>query len=117
MLVWVPSGRGDAAHLKIQIDTTGPITFAKAASGQKGKPVALKSRVTDNLSPKVTAVMLTVRNSHKKVAKRFSFGTKSISTWFTAKWTPKATGTYTVTATDLAGNRQIKAGHAKITVN
>jgi hypothetical protein len=77
-----------------------------------------QSLVSDNLSPQATAVTLTIRNSHKKVVKTLTLGTKTVSVWYAVKWTPKAKGsyTYTVTASDLAGNTQTKAGSAKITV-
>ncbi|MGD0997122.1 MAG: hypothetical protein ABR941_02215 [Thermoleophilia bacterium] len=99
-------------------DTTGPTTSAKAAKGQEGKAIALKYLVRDKLSPRATAVTLTVRNAHGKVVKIFRPGTKKVATWYVVKWTPKAKGVfrYTVTARDLAGNRQTKAGSAKITV-
>ncbi len=102
----------------VKIDTVGPTTLAKAAKGHKGKAIALRYLVRDNLSPQAVAVTLTVRNSHGKLVKRFVLGTKPISTWCVARWTPKAKGTYryTVTAKDLAGNRQTKSGSAKIAV-
>ena len=102
----------------VKIDTVGPTTLAKAAKGHKGKAIALRYLVRDNLSPQAVAVTLTVRNSHGKLVKRFVLGTRPISTWCVARWTPKAKGTYryTVTAKDLAGNRQTKSGSAKIAV-
>ena len=102
----------------VKIDTVGPTTVAKPASGHKGKAIALKYRVTDNLGSRATSVTLTIRNSHKKVVKTLKLGTKKVSAWNAVKWTPKAKGTYryTVTAKDLAGNKQAKAGSAKITV-
>ena len=104
--------------LTVHIDTIGPTTHARSASGHKGKAIRLKYLAGDNLSPQVKAVTLTIRNAHKKVIKRFTLGTKTIYTWYSVKWTPKAKGTYryTVTAKDLAGNTQSKAGSAKITV-
>lgn len=107
-----------AKSVTIKIDTTGPTTVAQPASGRKGKAITLKYLVRDNLSPRATAVTLTIRNAHKKLVKRFALGTKNISTWYVVRWTPKAKGSYryTVYAKDLAGNKQIKAGSAKITV-
>lgn len=110
--------------LSMHIDTKGPTTFAKPASGHKskaghkGKAIALKCRVRDNLSPRATSVTLTIRNSHKKVVKTFKLRTKKVSVWYAVKWRPKVKGTYryTVYAKDLAGNKQAKAGSAKITV-
>ncbi len=105
--------------LSVHIDTIGPTTLARAAKGRKGRAIALKCLVRDNLSPQAKAVALTIRNSHGKFVKRFVLGTEPISTWCTVKWTPKAKGTYryTITAKDLAGNRQTKAGSATVTVN
>jgi flagellar hook assembly protein FlgD len=102
----------------VHIDTVGPTTAVKPASGHKGNAIALKCRVSDNLSPRATSVTLTIRNSHKKVVKTLKLGTEKVSAWYAVKWTPKAKGTYryTVYAKDLAGNKQAKAGSAKITV-
>jgi hypothetical protein len=104
--------------LTVHIDTVGPTTLAKPASGHKGKAIALRYLVRDNLSPKAKAVTLTIRNSRKKVVRRIVLGTEKTSTWYRAKWTPTARGaySYTITAKDLAGNRQIKAGSAKVVV-
>jgi hypothetical protein len=120
-----PAGNVSAGQsLSMHIDTKGPTTFAKPASGHKskaghkGKAIALKCRVRDNLSPRVTSVTLTIRNRRNKVVKTFKLGAKKVSAWYAVKWTPKAKGTYryTVYAKDLAGNKQAKAGSAKITV-
>ena len=113
------AGNVSAGHsLSVRIDTIGPTTLPKAAKGHTGKAIALRYLVRDNLSPQATAVTLTVRNSHGKFVKRFALGTKTISTSYTVRWTPRASGTYryTVTAKDLAGNQQASAGSAKITV-
>jgi hypothetical protein len=105
-------------RLELHIDTIGPTTLAKPAKGRKGKAITLKCLVADNLSPQAKAVTMTIRNSHKKVVKTFKLGTKNVATWCAVKWTPKAKGSYryTVTAKDLAGNTQSKAGSAQITV-
>jgi hypothetical protein len=107
-----------AGSLTVHIDTVGPVTSAKAASGRRHKPIVLKALVNDNLSPQAKSVTLTIRNSHKKVVKTFKLGTKNRSVWYSVKWWAAARGTYTysVTATDLAGNRQSKVGSAKIIV-
>ena len=104
--------------LTVHIDTVGPTTRAKPAGGHKGKAIALRYLVRDNLSPQAMWVTLAIRNSHGKLIRRFYLGTKTISTWYAVKWTPQATGTYryTVTAKDLAGNQESKAGSAQITV-
>ena len=104
--------------LTVHIDTVGPTTVAKPAHGHKGRAIALKYLVKDNLSPQATAVALTVRNSHGKLVKRFKLGTETISTWYAIRWTPTAKGSYryAVTARDLAGNQQTTARKATITV-
>ncbi len=114
------AGNVEATHTGYAaIDTVGPTTFTKAASGHAGKAIALKYLIRDNLSHQAKDVMLVIRNSHRAVVKRFSLGRKNVSTCYLVKWTPKAKGTYTytVTASDLAGNRQSKAGSAKITIS
>ncbi len=104
--------------LTVHIDTVGPTTVAKPASGRKGKTIALEYRVSDNLSPRAKAVTLTVRNSHNKVVKIFRLGTEKVSARHVVEWTPKAKGVYrfAVSGKDLAGNRQTKAGSARIAV-
>ena len=102
----------------VSIDTTGPTTAGKAISGKKSHAVNLKYRITDKLSPKATAVTLTIKNAKGKLSKSFKLGTKATNVWLSVKWTPKAKGIYkySITAKDLAGNKQIKALSAKITV-
>jgi hypothetical protein len=78
----------------------------------------LSYRVRDNLSPQARTVVLTIRNSHGKLIKRLSLGSAAISTWHSLRWVSKVKGVYhyTVTATDLAGNHEVKADRAAITV-
>ena len=100
------------------IDTSGPITATEAAKGKNGHAITLKYRIVDNLSPQATTISLTIKNSQKKVVKRFSLGSKATGVWLSVKWRPKVKGrdTYTVSAEDLAGNPQTKATGARITV-
>jgi hypothetical protein len=107
-----------AKNLTVKIDTTGPVTAAKAARGKKRHAVTLRYRVDDALSPEATAVSIVVRNARGKTVKTIGVGTCSIGTWQSAKWTPRAKGTYrfTVFAEDLAGNVQTEAGSARVTV-
>jgi hypothetical protein len=104
--------------LTLHIDTVGPTTAAKTAKGRKGEAITLKYRITDNLSPQATSVTLVVRNAKHKLVKSFKLSTRQIATWYSVTWKPKAKGTYTysITAKDLAGNKQVKAGSAKVTV-
>ena len=102
----------------LRIDTTGPTTAGKTASGKKGHAIRLKYRITDKLSSKATAVVLTVRSAKGKLVKSFKLGTMATKKWLSVKWTPKAKGSYrySITAKDLAGNRQTKAPVSKIKV-
>jgi hypothetical protein len=102
----------------VRIDTLGPATSGKATSGVNRRAITLKYYVDDKFSPKVTSVVLAVKNSHGKVVKSFSLGTKTRRVWYYVKWSPTARGTYTyaTTAKDLAGNRQSKAVAARVTV-
>ena len=102
----------------VKIDTTGPTTAGKAASGKKGHSISLKYKIADKLSTSATAVTLTVKNAKGKVTRKFVLGTKATNVWLSAKWTPKAKGkySYSTTATDLAGNKQTKVGSAKVIV-
>ena len=90
----------------------------KAVKGKKGHAISLKYRITDKLSAKATAVTLTVKNAKGKLIKKFALGTKATNVWLSVKWTPKAKGkySYSITAKDLAGNKQTKAPSAKIKV-
>jgi hypothetical protein len=107
-----------AAAVTVRIDTISPTTSAMAAKGRKGKAITLKYLVSDDQSAQVTGVTLTVKNARHKLVKSFSLGTRNVATWYSVKWKPKARGTYiySVSAVDLAGNPQVKAGSARITV-
>ena len=58
--------------LTFTIDTSGPTTAGKATSGRKGRKIALRYRLSDNLSPKATAVKLIVKNRKGKRVKSLS---------------------------------------------
>jgi hypothetical protein len=100
------------------IDTTGPTTVGKAASGRKGRAIALRYRLTDNLSPQATAVKVVVKNARGKKVASFSAGTKKTAAWYSVKWKPRAKGSYRyyVYGKDLAGNAQRKVGSARVVV-
>ena len=104
--------------LSFTIDTTGPTTAGRAASGRKGRYVRLRYVLRDNLSPKATAVRIIVKNARGKVAKRFGLGTKKTAAWYSVKWEPKAGGTYRyyVYGKDLTRNAQRRVGSAKVIV-
>ena len=108
-----------AASIVVNIDPVAPTTHGQDASGKAGKSITLKYKIKDNLSPKAQAISIKIRNSSGEIVKKQSIsGTKTINTWYSFKWTPKAKGTYKyyVYAKDLAGNPQKTAGWAKIKV-
>jgi hypothetical protein len=100
------------------IDTTGPVTAGKAASGRRSRAIALRYRLADNLSPQATAVKVVVKNARGKKVASFSAGRRNTATWYSVKWKPKVKGTYRyyVYGKDLAGNAQSKVGSAKVVV-
>ena len=104
--------------LSFTIDTTGATTAGRATSGRKGRKITLRYRISDNLSPKATAVKLVVKNRKGKVVKRFYLHTRTTGDWYSVKWRPRARGTYRyyVYGKDLAGNAQRKVGSARIRV-
>jgi hypothetical protein len=98
-------------------DTRGPTTSCKAASGRKGRAITLRYRIAD-ISPRALSITLVVKSSKGKVVKRFNLGSKRTNTWLSARWMPPARGrySYSVTATDLAGNHQRKVIRGAIRV-
>jgi len=116
---WSVDNAGNAETAKgctVKIDTTGPITAAKAAKGIAGHGLKLSYRISDNLSPTATGVQLVVKNAAGKVVKTLACGAQSVTVWNSVTWTPQAKGTYSyaVYAKDLAGNSQSTIGSAKI---
>ena len=105
-------------ELLVRIDTAGPATAAKATSGRRGRAVALRYKVADSLSPMATAIRIVVRNSRGDAVKTIRPTARSTATWYSARWTPKARGTYRyhVYAKDLAGNAQSRVGSARVVV-
>jgi hypothetical protein len=102
----------------LHLDSTGPVTAAKAAEGRKGRSIALRYRITDKLSPQATGVTITVKNARGRVVTSFERAAMDTGGWYSVKWRPKAGGTYrySVRALDLAGNAQSKVGSAKVVV-
>jgi hypothetical protein len=81
--------------------------------------MALKYKITDNMSPKAQSVWIKVRASSGRTQSLTISGTRTINKWFSVSWRPKASGTYKyyVYAKDLAGNSQkTPVGWGKITV-
>ena len=103
------------------IDTIGPVTAGKAASGRHGTYITLRYKATDNLSPKVRVTKIVVKNARGRVVKTFTTiaaTTRTPGTWYSVRWKPSANGTYRyyVYAKDLAGNAQSKVGSARVIV-
>ena len=113
------AGNVEAARsVSVSIDTEGPTTSARPAAGRRGRAIAITYQVDDRLSPSAAAVAIVVRNAGGEVVKRFAVGTQAVGSRQAVAWLPAATGSYryTVTAADLAGNRQVATGSARITV-
>ena len=109
---------GTDQKITVHMDTTGPTTQGKAVTCRVHRSVALKFLISDNLSPQAVKVKVTIRSHTGKAVKVLSLPAEKVGVWHTIKWKPSAKGsyTYTVTASDLAGNRQAhaKAGRVKV---
>ncbi len=113
------AGNTEAAKgVTVKIDTLGPVTAARAASGRRARAIELRYRVTDRLSPGATAIRIVVKNRRNVTVKTLRPTAKNTGVWYAMRWTPKATGTYRyyVHAKDLAGNAQSSVGSAKVVV-
>ena len=105
--------------LKLRMDSVKPRTYGKDARGTAHRSMALKYKITDNMSPTAQSVWIKVRASNGRTQSLTISGTKTINKWFSVSWRPKASGTYKyyVYAKDLAGNSQkTPVGWGKITV-
>ena len=104
----------------VNIDTSKPVTSASAASVVRGRSATLKYKVTETgANAGKATVLIQVRNRSGKVVATVKAGVVSVNVTQSAKFTCKlAKGAYTfsVYATDVAGNTQSKAGSAKLTV-
>jgi hypothetical protein len=110
----------DAKTLSINIDTAKPSTSASAVSVVRGRTATLRFKVAE-AGPNAgkATVLIKVKNRTGKVVATIKPGQLAVNTTATAKFTCRlARGiyTYTVYATDVAGNAQAKAGSAKLTV-
>ena len=108
------AGNAEVAQSRtVRIDTTGSQISVWARRTRDGKAMALWYRVDDALSPKATAVRISVFDSHDHLARRFTLSA-AVSTGVdhVRRWRPRAQDTYhcTVTAADLAGNAAEPAG-------
>ena len=100
------------------IDTVGPKSYAKAASGKVRRSLTLRYKITDKLSPQAKAITIVVRNSRHRTVKTLRPSAKATGARYSRTWTPKVKGTYRyyVSAKDLAGNKQRTVGSAKVIV-
>ena len=113
---------GATMHRAVRIDTRGPTTTALATvSVRKGGTARLRFRVTDPAPNGGSAtVRIEIRSRRGRVVKAVTLaGAKPLATALAWKVRcPWARGTYTfkVLAWDAAGNQQVKAGSARLTV-
>ncbi len=107
-----------ALSCRVKIDTRGPVTAARPASGRAWRSLSLRYRLSDALSPQLTSVTVVIKNAAGLVVSRVSRGVQSTGVWQRLTWTPRARGVYhfAVYGKDLAGNPQSRAGEAAITI-
>jgi cytochrome c len=110
----------DTKTLTVNVDTAPPVTSATAVSVIKGRTATLKYKVTETgPSAGKATVVIQVKNRKGKMVATVKPGLVAANVAATAKFTcrlSKGVYTYSVYATDLAGNAQVKAGSAKLTV-
>jgi hypothetical protein len=104
----------------VNVDTSKPVTSASAASVVKGRKATLKYKVTETgANAGKAAVVIKIKSRTGKVVATLTASQVTVNVTASAKFTCKlAKGVYTFTvyATDVAGNGQAKAGSAKLTV-
>jgi hypothetical protein len=107
-----------AKTVTVRIDTRGPVTKARSASGRRARALSLRYLVSDALSPTATSLRIVVRNARGKTVRTLRSANCRTGAWQAVKWTPKARGTYrySVYAADLAGNVQASVGSGKVRV-
>jgi C1A family cysteine protease len=110
-----------AKSCQVRIDTLGPVCRAQSVSVQRNHVCTLRYAVTDNVSPKVTGMLVITRTSGTLV-KRWSWGFATATPrgcWSSAAYKCRlAKGTYCVRVygKDLAGNAQSVIGRASLRV-
>ena len=113
---------GETIHRAVRIDTRGPSTFALAnASVRKGGVARLRFKVTDPTPNGGSAtVRIEIRSRRGRLVKAATLaGARPLATALAWKVRcPWARGLYTfkVRAWDAAGNPQVKAGSARLTI-
>jgi hypothetical protein len=101
----------------VRIDPRGPVTSARAAGVRRGRRVPLRYRVAD-LTPRAS-VRLVVRTLSGRRRATLRPGWRATGTLQTASWRatlPRGTYRVWVYATDQAGNRQARAGSARLII-
>jgi hypothetical protein len=113
---------GATTHRAVRIDTRGPATFALAnAAVRKGGVARLRFKVTDPAPNGGSArVRIEIRSRRGRLVKAATLaGAKPLATALSWKvrcpWT-RGVYTFKVLGWDAAGNRQLKAGSARLTV-
>ena len=103
----------------VKVDIGIPSTIANAATVKSKKKVALKFSVIDP-TPSCGSATVTIQIKRgSKVVKNLAVGKKATNTALTYKWKAalkKGSYTYSVLATDAAGNQATSIGSAKLTV-
>jgi len=106
--------------LIVNVDTSKPVTSASAASVVKGRTATLKYKVTETgANAGKAAVVIKIKNGAGRVVKTVKAGQVAVNVTASTKFTctlAKGVYTFTVYATDVAGNAQSKAGSAKLSV-
>ena len=111
-------GETPVIAVTVYLDTHGPVTGAPLAShAHAGRSVLLHFRVSDRLSPKAT-VTLRVHNRAGKLVRTVRLGQRATNRLLGTRIAKLARGSYhfSVLATDLAGNHQVKVGGNRLIV-
>jgi photosystem II stability/assembly factor-like uncharacterized protein len=106
-----------AGSVPVRIDMVKPRTAALAnATVKKGKYVKLRYKLVDSVAPQCTVKLQILRKG--KVVKTVACGKRSPGA-LVFRWkctVRRGTYTYRFTATDLAGNKQVKMAGKRLTV-
>jgi hypothetical protein len=101
----------------VRIDAGGPVTTARAARVRRGARVRLRYRV-DDLTPRAS-VRIVVKTRAGRPRATLRLGLRTTNALQTASWRcrlPRGAYRIVVYAVDQAGNRQVRAGTARLSV-
>ncbi len=103
--------------ITVHLDTHGPTTTARAAVAACGRRALVHFRVKDATSPRAS-VTIKVRTRSGRLVRTVSLGRRATNRALRASLGHLHRGVYhfTVYATDLAGNHQVKAGSNRLVV-